>query len=86
MSNMVVNQIGDHPVYFGNVNGDVFMNVPGVSPDYRQIFHDISTDLRKWRSVLYLERHFLRQQTDPLMEWIEADLIIGIIPLLRIFR
>lgn len=72
MSNIVVNQIGDHPVYFGNVNGEVFMNVPGVSPDYRQIFHDISTDFRKWRSVLYLERHFLRQQTDSLMEWIEC--------------
>ncbi len=73
MNDTVVNQYGNHPVYFGNVNGDVFMNVPGVSPDYRQIFHDISTDLRKWRSVLYLERHIPRQQTDSLMEWIEAD-------------
>lgn len=73
MRNMVVNQYGDHSIYIGRVNGNVFMNVPGVSPDYRQIFHDISTDLRKWRSVLYHEMHIPRQQTDSLMEWIEAD-------------
>ena len=64
MSDAIVNQYGDHSVYIGKVNGNVFVNVHGDSPDYRQIFHDISTDFRKWRSVLYLERHFLRQQTD----------------------
>lgn len=73
MSDIVVNQYGDHSVYIGEVNGNVFMNVPGVSPDYRQIFHDISTDLRKWRSVLYQQRHIPRPQTDSLMGWIDAD-------------
>lgn len=73
MSDMVVNQYGNNPVYFGNVNGDVYMNSSGDSADYRQIFHDISTDLRVWRSVLYEEKHIPRQQTDVLLSWIDTD-------------
>lgn len=73
MNDTVVNQYGNHPVYFGNVNGDVYMNSSGGSVDYRQIFHDISTDLRVWRSVLYEEKHIPRQQTDVLLSWINTD-------------
>lgn len=49
------------------------MNSSGGSVDYRQIFHDISTDLRVWRSVLYEEKHIPRQQTDVLLSWINTD-------------
>lgn len=73
MNDTVVNQYGNHPVYLGNVNGDVYMNSSGGSVDYRQIFHDISTDLRVWRSVLYEEKHIPRQQTDVLLSWINTD-------------
>lgn len=73
MNDTVVNQYGNHPVYFGNVNGDVYMNSSGGSVDYRQVFHDISTDLRVWRSVLYEEKHIPRQQTDVLLSWINTD-------------
>ena len=73
MSNLVVNQFGDHSVFIGELNGNVFLNVSDANPDYRQIFHDISTDLRKWRHCLYKDEHIHRKQTDVLMEWIEAD-------------
>lgn len=75
MSDAIVNQYGDHSVYIGKVNGNVFVNVHGDSPDYRQIFHNISTDLRKWRHYLYEDKHIPRQQTKELIEWIEADQI-----------
>jgi len=70
---MVVNQFGNHSVFIGELNGNVLLNVSDVNPDYRQIFHDISTDLRKWRHYLYEDKHIPRLQTDALMEWIEAD-------------
>ena len=73
MNDTIVNQYGNHPVYFGNVNGDVYMNSSGGNVDYRQIFHDISTDLRVWRSALYEEKHIPRQQTDVLLSWINTD-------------
>lgn len=73
MSELSVNQYGNHPVYIGKVNGDVFMNSSDGSVDYRQIFHDVSTDLRVWRSVLYEKKHIHRQQTEVLLSWINAD-------------
>lgn len=74
MNEITVNQYGDHSVFIGQLNGNLFLNVSDVNPDYRQKFHDISTDLRKWRHYLYEEKHIPRQQTEALMEWIEADL------------
>ena len=73
MSESAVNQYGDHPVYIGNVNGNVYVKSSDDSPDYRQIFHDISTDLRSWRAVLYGERHIPRQQTEMILSWIDED-------------
>ena len=51
MSNMVVNQYGDHPVYFGNVNRDVYMNSSGGSVDY----------LLQSLSIMILNTSFKRQ-------------------------
>ena len=73
MNEITVNQNGDHSVYIGNVNGNVYLNVSDASPDYRQIFHVISTDLRSWRHFLYEEKHIPMQQTESLIKWIDAD-------------
>ena len=74
MCSTVVNQNGDYSVYIGNVNGDVNLNISGVGvPNYRQIFHDISTDLRSWRTVLYQQRHIPRQQTEELLKWVDVE-------------
>lgn len=73
MNESAVNQYGDHPIYIGNVNGNVYMKSFEGSPDYRQVFHDLSTDLRLWRVVLYGKRHIPRHQTEVLLSLIDAD-------------
>lgn len=73
MDEITVNQSGDYSVYIEHNNGRVYVNGTGGSSDYRQIFHDISTDLRSWRSILYEQKHIPRQQTDSLDSWINAE-------------
>lgn len=73
MDEIIVNQSGDYSVYIEHNNGRVYVNGTGGSSDYRQIFHDISTDLRSWRSILYEQKHIPRQQTDSLDSWINAE-------------
>lgn len=73
MSEKSIIQSGSHSVYIEQNNGNVFLDAIGGGLDYRQVFHDISTDLRSWRNVLYAKKHIPRQQTDSLVTWIEAD-------------
>lgn len=73
MDEITVNQSGDYSVFIEHNNGRVYVNGSGGSSDYRQIFHDISTDLRSWRSILYEQKHIPRQQTDSLDSWINAE-------------
>lgn len=69
----MINQYGEHSVYIGAVNGNVYMNSSDDTNNYRQIFRYISTDLRSWRSSLYAEKHIPRKQTDELCEWIDKE-------------
>ena len=67
--------MGSHSVYIENAD-NIVINC-GVTPrvvDVRQLFADISQDLRGWRHTLSDGYFIPRPQTTKLIEWIESDI------------
>ena len=67
--------MGEKSVYINNANGPVRINIgTDEKPAYKQIFSDISEDLRGWRHTLSDGTSIPRKQTDDLFNWIMSDI------------
>lgn len=67
--------MGSHSVYIENANNTVInCGVTSRVIDARQLFADISQDLRGWRHTLSDGYFIPRPQTTKLIEWIESDI------------
>ena len=73
MSDNVV--MGNSSVYIGNVhNSTINCGVARREIDIRQLFSDISQDLRGWRHTLSDGYYIPRPQANKLIDWIDSDI------------